>query len=164
MGVCGRLGILKPLAPVAGEEGAKLAGEEGGLCPNSGFKKLGRSPTAISTPPLGGDCGGSTIRDGGRSGLGLIGGGGPGRFGEREALLGPRPRAREPGISSLSLGLCFGTVGNSLEGAGATSRGLSGFGAGEMGRNAGGPCDSVGFVIFSNWARSEETGFWMSMC
>lgn len=49
VGVCGRLGILNALGPVAGEAGCES------LTSESVLTKCGRSPTAISKLPFGGD-------------------------------------------------------------------------------------------------------------
>ena len=59
-----------------------------------------------------------------------------------------------------SLGLVLGTGGGSL--GVHPSHNLSGLGAGEMVRGGGGPVAAGPLVLFmfSNWARSEDTGFY----
>ena len=103
-GVCGRLGILKV-----------LAADGDALGPVSGLTKLGRSPTAISVPLLGGDCGGWIMKDGGWTGLGLAGVGSADRTGERGPVTLTCTGAwGTVEMVSLSLGLCFGITGGSL--------------------------------------------------
>jgi len=91
----------------------------------------------------------------------------------REGDSGPPllvPSDCRPVRCSLSLGLILGTEGGFCVvgggGWGAGSRIASGFGAGDMARGAataggGGPVGvSPGLVMFSNFARSDDTGFW----
>lgn len=75
-GVRGRLGILNGFVVVV------VAGDEG-LTRESVLTNAGRSPVGNPTPLLGGECGGSTVRDGGCAGRGLMGGG-TARVGEVE--------------------------------------------------------------------------------
>jgi len=158
IGVCGRPGILN---------GFGVAGDAG-FARESVLRKAGRSPTATSGPLFGGDWGGSIMRDGGCTGLGLMGGG-SGLVGEPERLilllLGPLPWFRDETVN-LSLGLVFGIGGGSravVEGLGALC-GSSGFGAGESVRGGGGAdeagCESFDLFMFSNLARSDDTGLW----
>ena len=103
------------------------------------------------------------MKDGGRIGRGLIGGGRKGRFGELGLvvpLAGPRPgiwRLEAFGFS-LGCGLGRGTTCASVVFAGEVSRSRSGFGAGETDRVEGVEVASPGLFKFSNLARREETG------
>lgn len=163
-GVRGRLGILNCFVAVDGDEG---------LTRESVFTKAGRSP--VGTPPVplfGGECGGSTVSDGGCAGRGVMGGG-RGRVGDVE-----RPTlAAEGGMLEMvsRLGRVGGTGGGSraaeglaAEGLASRSRSRPGFGAGA---GAGGTGDAVreelpvwgglSFLFrFSNLASSEDTGLW----
>jgi len=150
IGVWGRLGILKPLGPVDGETG---------LIRESVCKNPALSPPGTSASLLGGDCGGSTSRDGVWTGRGLTAGR-QGRVGE-SGLLVFAAACRLPRFS-LSLGRILGTAGGSRTAGEPVSLRRSGFGAGEMGLGGGGPGIGVSpdLFMFSNWARSDETGFW----
>lgn len=160
IGVCGRLDILKFLGPVAGDCG---------LTNESVLRKPTRSAPTASPILLGGDCGGSMRSDGGGAGRGLRGAR-PCREGDSgPPLLAPSDCS--PARCSLSLGLILGTKGGLWVvgggGWGAGSRRPSGFGAGDTARGAepeaggGGPVRvSPGLVMFSNFARSDDTGFW----
>lgn len=148
-GVWGRLGILKILGPVEGDTG---------LIRESVCKNPGLSPPGTSADLLGGDCGGSTSRDGGWTGRGLTAGR-MGRVGE-SGLLAFAAACRLPRFS-LSLGRILGTAGSSRTAGEPVSLRRSGFDAGEMGLGGGRPgvCVSPDLFMFSNWARSEDTGF-----
>lgn len=161
MGVCGRLGILKFLGPVAGDCG---------LTSESVLRKPTRSAPTASPILLGGDCGGSMRSEGGGTGRGLRG-----ARPCREGDSGPpllAPSDCRPARCSLSLGLILGTKGGFWVvvdggGWGAGSRRPSSFGAGDTAGGAepegggGGPVGvSPGLVMFSNFARSDDTGFW----
>lgn len=81
-------------------------------------RKCGRSPTAMSKFPFGGDCGGSRVRAGVWSTFGVVAcGGNWGRYGGRRVVSVPFG-GRRPGPSGLSLlfigGRVLGTVGGSL--------------------------------------------------
>lgn len=122
-GVRERLGILKFLPGTAGEVA--------GLMTSSEFRKLGWSFTAIFRDrPLGGDCGGSTVRAGAGIGRGVSGGGG------KALRAGEHGRPFSLGIGGARPGLFLGMGGGSLEIAFA-SRGLSGRGPGEAFRLEG---------------------------
>lgn len=154
-GVRGRLGILNGFVVVAGDEG---------LTRESVLTKAGRSPVGNPRPLFGGECGGSTVREGGCAGRGLTGGG-PARVGEVE-----RPMLAAGWLMvdtfSLSLGRVGGAGGASrAEGLASRSRRRPGLGAG-TGAGAG---DAVrddaavggwaSFLFrFSNLASSEDTG------
>ncbi len=103
------------------------------------------------------------MKDGGRIGRGLIGGGRKGRFGELglvAPLAVPRPgtwRLEAFGFS-LGCGLVRGSTGASFVFAGEESRSRSGFGAGETDRVEGVEVASPGRFRFSNLARRDETG------
>jgi len=151
MGVCGRLGILNVLGPVPGDTGC--------FTKESVFKKPGLSPPGESTDFFGGDWGGSTRREGGCIGRGLTARR-LGRVGE-SGLFVFAPSGCSAGRFSLSFGRIFGTAGASRGAATeAASRRRSGFGAGETGRGVGEPVwTSPVLFIFSNLARSDDTGF-----
>jgi len=155
IGVCGRLGILNCFECPPGEEG---------FMSESVCKKAGRSPTAISGPRFGGDgeWGGSTMSEGGCMGRGLKGGAVL-RFGELGPLtLPPALGACKPVRFNLSFGLVLGTVGGSRDLEGLASRIFSGFGAGEIALGGGLACASPGLFMFSNLARREDTGFYVT--
>lgn len=134
------------------------------------LRKPTRSAPTASPILLGGDCGGSMRSEGGGTGRGLRG-----ARPCREGDSGPpllAPSDCRPARCSLSLGLILGTKGGFWVvvdggGWGAGSRRPSGFGAGDTARGAepegggGGPVGvSPGLVMFSNFARSDDTGFW----
>lgn len=116
-GVRERLGILKFFPGTAGEVA--------GFTTSSEFRKLGWSFTAMFRDrPLGGDCGGSTVRAGAGMGRGVSGGGGNAlRAGEHGTPFSFGSGGARPG-------LFLGMGGGSLEVA-FVSRGLSGRGPGE---------------------------------
>lgn len=116
-GVRERLGILKFFPGTAGEVA--------GFTTSSEFRKLGWSFTAMFRDrPLGGDCGGSTVRAGAGTGRGVSGGGG------NALRAGEHGRPFSFGRGGARPGLFLGMGGGSLEIA-FVSRGLSGRGPGE---------------------------------
>lgn len=158
LGVRERLGILKFLPGTAGEVA--------GFTTSSEFRKLGWSFTAMfRCRPLGGDCGGSTVRAGAGTGRGVSGGGGNAlRAGEHGTPFSLARGAARPG---LFLGMGGGALLIAF-----VSRGLSRGGPGEAFRLegwAGCACCGWGWSpalpMFSKRDRREETGFcgWLSV-
>jgi len=160
-GVCGRLGILKGLAET---EGIVVVAKE------SGLRNASWSPVLMwDNLPLGGDCGGCIITEGGgRRGFGLRGGGGR-ILGDRNT---PSSTTVMDGIFNMDRGLDFGNGG----GAGELSRVLglpsrrsrtpaADFGVGDIGRGGavGGVATSFALFMFSKCDRSDETGFYTSV-
>lgn len=156
-GVWGRAGILYCFVAGTGDED---------LTSESVFTKAGRSP--VGTPPMplfGGDCGGSTMSDGGCTSRGLMGGGSE-RVGEVEGLVWAAGVLRLETFS-LPLGRVGGTGGASRvpEGLASRSRSRPGFGPGTGAGGAGEavreevPVGASPFLFkFSNLAKSEDTG------
>lgn len=145
----GRLGILYCL-PVD-------MGERAGFATSSGFNRLGSSFVAtLRDLPLGGDCGGSTVRAGAGTARGVSCGGGNGlRAGERASPFSLMARGARPGLA-------LGIGGGSFARQEVDSRGLSARGPGDTfrlvfgGGGCGGGCC---WPMFSKCDRREETGF-----
>lgn len=160
LGVCGRLGILKGRGEDAEEEAVGVVGT---AATESALRKTGWSESAtFVSRPLGGDCGGCTIRVGGLMGFGLSGGPGPSCVGDRSPSPARMPdRFRCSGGRDLSETLVCGTSGFGMGG----SRDLNGFGTVGGGRGACPPelPRSCAWLIFSNWLRREDTGFYVGV-
>lgn len=105
------------------------------------------------------------MRDGGDTTFGLTGGGKTGRFGDRRGFSVVLGSWRLDESLLLICGLLLGIGGGSFAKApgvsvprGLSALGVTGAGEGDRVRIVPPACDSVGFVIFSNLASSEETG------
>lgn len=145
----GRLGILNLLPVGMGERAA-------GFTTSSGFNRLGSSLEArLRDLPLGGDCGGSTVRAGAGTTRGVsCGGGNALRAGERASPFSLMARGARPGFD-------LGSGGGSFTRQEVDSRGLSARGPGDTFRlvvcgGCGGGC---WWPMFSKCDRREETGF-----
>lgn len=131
-----------------------------GVTIGSGLRKVERSPWSSDSLPLGGDCGGCTLTDGGRAGRGSMGGTGSvadrnGEWARGSSRVGSLMAAME------GFGLVAGRGGGGLKSGFpfCTAEGLTGE-TDRGGRDCGCGGSFLDFPIFSKCDSREETGRW----